>query len=70
MTTTIECPWCDGPVALHDEDDVLACDDCGVAAHLAPDRSSSWPSPPDAVSARRMRRAGATHGPDTSRTRG
>ena len=35
MTLTLECPWCDGHVALHDEDDVLACDACGVVAHLA-----------------------------------
>ena len=37
MTLTLECPWCDGPVALRDEDEALACDACGVVAHLAVD---------------------------------
>ena len=35
MTLTLECPWCDGHVALLDEDEALACDACGVVAHLA-----------------------------------
>jgi len=35
MPLTLECPWCDGHVALDDEDDALACDGCGVVAHLA-----------------------------------
>ena len=38
MTLTLECPWCDGHVALRDEDEVLVCDACGVVAHLAADR--------------------------------
>jgi hypothetical protein len=38
MTVTLECPWCDGHVALEDEDAVLACDACSVVAHLAVDR--------------------------------
>ena len=37
MTLTLDCPWCDGHVALHDGEDVLACDACGVVAHLATD---------------------------------
>ena len=37
MTLTLECPWCDGHVALRDEDEALACDACGVVAHLAVD---------------------------------
>jgi hypothetical protein len=38
MTLTLDCPWCDGHVALGDEDEVLACDACGVVAHLATER--------------------------------
>lgn len=38
MTLTLECPWCDGHVGLHDKDEFLACDACGVVAHLAADR--------------------------------
>ena len=38
MTVTLECPWCDGDVALAAEDGILACDACGVVAHLAPDQ--------------------------------
>ena len=37
MTVTLECPWCDGHVALQDEDDALACDACGVITLLAAD---------------------------------
>ncbi len=35
--TTIECPWCDGPVALPDESAAMACDACGVVELLAAD---------------------------------
>lgn len=38
MTLTMDCPWCDGHVALRDEDDALACLACGVLADLAADR--------------------------------
>jgi len=37
MTLTVECPWCDGHVALQDEDDALACAACGVVVQLAAD---------------------------------
>ena len=37
MTSTLECPWCDGHVALRDEDEILTCDACGVVAHLTAD---------------------------------
>jgi len=37
MTVTLECPWCDGDVALQDEADALACLACGVVAMLAAD---------------------------------
>lgn len=38
MTLTLECPWCDGRVALSDVDEILVCDACGVVAHLAADQ--------------------------------
>lgn len=37
MTISLECPWCDGHVALDDEADLVTCDACGVVAHLAAD---------------------------------
>jgi primosomal protein N' len=37
MTLTVDCPWCDVPVGVHDDDDVIACEACGVVADLAPD---------------------------------
>ena len=37
MTITLECPWCDGPVALQDETDLVDCDACGILAHLVLD---------------------------------
>jgi hypothetical protein len=37
MKVTVDCPWCDAPVALGDSDDVVACDACAVVADLAPD---------------------------------
>jgi len=37
MTLTIECPWCDGHVALDDEDDAVACVACGVVVPFAAD---------------------------------
>jgi primosomal protein N' len=37
MTITLECPWCDGPVALHDEDEAMTCEGCGIVATLAPE---------------------------------
>lgn len=36
MTTTVECPWCDAPTILRDDDDSLRCEACGVSADLAP----------------------------------
>lgn len=35
MTIAIECPWCDGHVALDDEADLVTCEACGVVSHLA-----------------------------------
>lgn len=40
MTITLECPWCDGHVALDDEADLVSCDACGVVSHLATEGSS------------------------------
>jgi hypothetical protein len=37
MTMSLECPWCDGRVALDDEADLVSCDACGVVAQLAAD---------------------------------
>ena len=37
MTLTLDCPWCDGHVALDDSDESLACDACGIVAAIAPD---------------------------------
>jgi len=37
MTLTLDCPWCDGHVALDDSDESLACDTCGIVAAIAPD---------------------------------
>jgi hypothetical protein len=33
---TVDCPWCDGPVAL-EHADVFRCDGCAVEVELAPD---------------------------------
>ena len=41
MALTIDCPWCNAPVALLDEDLALACDACGVMADLAMDERVS-----------------------------
>jgi hypothetical protein len=41
MTITIDCPWCDGPVALGDEDEVVACDVCGIVAAIASDEPAT-----------------------------
>ena len=35
--TTIECPWCDGPVELDSALTEVACDDCLVRVEIAPD---------------------------------
>jgi primosomal protein N' len=35
MTITLECPWCDGRVALDDEANLVTCDACGVVSHLS-----------------------------------
>jgi hypothetical protein len=32
---TIDCPWCDGPVAI--EEDALECAGCAVRVEIAPD---------------------------------
>ncbi len=37
MTMTLDCPWCDGPVALLETDETLACDACGIVADVASD---------------------------------
>jgi hypothetical protein len=34
---TLDCPWCDGPMALETEADGAACDGCSVRVELAPD---------------------------------
>jgi hypothetical protein len=34
---TLDCPWCDGPMALEAESDDVACDGCSVRVELAPD---------------------------------
>jgi hypothetical protein len=34
---TLECPWCDGPMALEAEAKDVACEACGVRVELAPD---------------------------------
>jgi hypothetical protein len=34
---TVDCPWCDGPVALEAESAVVRCDACRVAVDLAVD---------------------------------
>lgn len=34
---TLDCPWCDGPMALEAGADDVACDGCSVRVELAPD---------------------------------
>ena len=34
---TLDCPWCDGPMALETEASDAACDGCSVRVELAPD---------------------------------
>ena len=34
---TLECPWCDGPMALEADAHDVACEACGVRVELAPD---------------------------------
>jgi hypothetical protein len=31
----VDCPMCDGPVALHADEDALDCDACGVRVQIA-----------------------------------
>lgn len=38
MKVTVDCPWCDGEAALHDDHDALVCEACGIVADLAPER--------------------------------
>jgi hypothetical protein len=35
--TTIDCPWCTGPLMTDEALLVVACDDCGVTLDVAPD---------------------------------
>ncbi len=35
---TVDCPWCDGPMALEADRDDAACEGCSVRVELAPDR--------------------------------
>ena len=37
MTITLDCPWCDGHVALQDAEESVACDACGIVADIATD---------------------------------
>ena len=34
---TLDCPWCDGPMALETEANDAACEECSVRVELAPD---------------------------------
>jgi hypothetical protein len=34
---TVDCPWCDGPMAFELDSDDVACDGCSVRVELAPD---------------------------------
>jgi primosomal protein N' len=36
MTLSVDCPWCDAPTTLRDDDANLRCEACGVTADLAP----------------------------------
>ncbi len=35
---TVDCPWCDGPMAIEADADDAACEGCSVRVELAPDR--------------------------------
>lgn len=35
--TTIECPFCDGPLPIEAIGDAVACDGCNVIVDVAPD---------------------------------
>jgi hypothetical protein len=35
---TVDCPWCDGPMALEADAADAACDACSIRVELAPDR--------------------------------
>ena len=37
MPVTIDCLWCDAPVALGDREVALACDSCGVVTEFVSD---------------------------------
>jgi len=39
--TTIDCPWCDGAVAIDDTLLEITCESCGVSADIAPDPAGS-----------------------------
>ena len=34
---TLDCPWCDGPMALEAGADDASCEGCSVSVELAPD---------------------------------
>jgi hypothetical protein len=36
---SVDCPWCDGPMALEADADDASCDACSIRVELAPDRS-------------------------------
>ena len=36
---TLDCPWCDGPMALEAEAGDAACEGCAIRVELAPDPS-------------------------------
>jgi hypothetical protein len=35
---TVDCPWCDGPMALEADAVDASCDGCSIRVELAPDR--------------------------------
>jgi hypothetical protein len=38
IMVTVDCPWCDGPMALEADADDASCDGCSIRVELAPDR--------------------------------
>ncbi len=34
---TVDCPWCDGPIALEADAADASCDGCSIRVELAPD---------------------------------